>query len=235
VKGGVVCRSWQSIAAGIYDDYFIAGARALKTDHRFTPQHPYLLSFHHEQIVKSGHQCGNRACGSAAQYIAAYRHVRTLFDRHGATVREGGNVRFVWTPTASQFRMPDGPFGAPKVDPGPHYYDYVGVDGYNRLSHGKLLFADPGEMLGPAHKYAAKVGKRLLVAEYGVEDGSDPVAHAAKAKFMLATAAEIKRWGASGPGSAVGWLFSSTDAYRLDSSPAALDAALQITKLPFFA
>lgn len=233
-SGGRVCRSWGSIAAGLYDDYFIAGARALKKNRRFTRQHPYLLSFHHEQIVKSGHQCGNRACGNADQYIAAYRHVRTLFDNHGATVREGGNVRFVWTPTASQFRMPNGPYGAPKVDPGPHYYDYVGVDGYNRLSHGKLLFADPAEMLGPAHDYAAGVGKRLLVAEYGVEDGSTPVAHAAKAKFLLATAAEITTWGASGPGSAVGWLFSSTDGYRLDSSPASLDAVRQITQLPFF-
>src|SRR4029077_17729930 len=111
---------------------------------------------------------------------------------------------------------------------------YVGVDGYNRLSHGKLLFTDPAEMLGPAHDYAVSAGKRLLVAEYGVEDGSNPVAHAAKAKFLLATAAEIQTWGKSGPGSAIAWLFSSTDGYRLDSSPAALDATLRITKLPFF-
>ena len=143
-------------------------------------------------------------------------------------MREGGNVRFVWTPTASQFRMPDGPFGAPHVDPGPHYYDYVGVDGYNRLSHGALLFGDPAEMLGPAHDYAVSCGKRLLVAEYGVEDGSNPAAHAAKATFLLQTATEIQSWGTSGPGSALGWLFSSTDGYRLDSSPAALDATRQI-------
>jgi hypothetical protein len=149
-------------------------------------------------------------------------------------VREGGNVRFVWTPTASQFRVPDGPFGAPKVDPGPHYYDYVGVDGYNRLSHGKLLFKDPAEMLGPAHDYAASCGKRLLIAEYGVEDGSTIPSHVAKEDFMLDTAAEIRSWGKSGPGSAIGWLFSSTDGYRLDSSPAALHGTRQILQMPFF-
>jgi hypothetical protein len=233
-SGSIVCRSWKSIASGYYDSYFIHGARALKNDSRFTPQRPYLFSFQHEQIVKSDHQCGNLSCGTPAQYIAAYRHVRTLFDREGATVRAGGNVRFVWTPTASQFRMADGPFGAPKVDPGPHYYDYVGVDGYNRLSHGALRFSDPAEMLGPAHKYAVGRGKRLLIAEYGVEDGSTIHSHVAKENFMLATAAEIRSWGASGPGSAIGWLFSSTDAYRLDSSPAAIHATRQIVAMPFF-
>lgn len=233
-SGAIVCRSWQAVASGLYDDYFVRGARALKKDGRFTAQRPYLLSFHHEQIVKSDHQCGNRSCGSAAQYIAAYRHVRTLFDRHGATVREGGNVRFVWTPTASQFRMPDGPFGAPQVDPGPQYYDYVGVDGYNRISHGRLLFRNPAEMLGPAHDYAVYRGKRLLVAEYGVEDGSTIPSHVAKEDFMLATAEEIRSWGKSGAGSVVGWLFSSTGAYRLDSSPASIHGMRQILQMPFF-
>jgi hypothetical protein len=233
-SGSIVCRSWQAVASGLYDDYFIAGARALKKNRRFTSQRPYLMSFHHEQIVKSDHQCGNRSCGTAAQYIAAYRHVRNLFDTQGATVREGGNVRFVWTPTASQFRMPDGPFGAPQVDPGPHYYDYVGVDGYNRLSHGKLLFRDPAEMLGPAHDYAVSRGKRLLVAEYGVADGTTVTSHVAKENFMMATAAEIQSWGTNGPGSAIGWLFSSTDAYRLDSSPAVIHAIRLIAQMPFF-
>jgi hypothetical protein len=233
-SGGIVCRSWKSIASGYYDNYFIHGARAIKGDSRFTAQRPYLFSFHHEQIVKSDHQCGNSACGTPDQYIAAYRHVRTLFGREGATVREGGNVRFVWTPTASQFRMADGPFGAPKVDPGPQYYDYVGVDGYNRLSHGALLFSDPAEMLGPAHDYAVARGKQLLIAEYGVEDGSTIPSHVAKEDFMLATAAEIKSWGTSGPGSAIGWLFSSTDGYRLDSSPAAIHGTREIVAMPFF-
>jgi hypothetical protein len=232
--GAAICRSWQAIASGYYDNYFIHGARALKRDGRFTAQRPYLLSFHHEQIVKSDHQCGNRSCGTAAQYIAAYRRVRNIFDRHGATVREGGNVRFVWTPTASQFRMPDGPFGAPNVDPGPHFYDYVGVDGYNRLSHGKLLFKDPAEMLGPAHDYAVSQGKRLLIAEYGVEDGSTIPSHVAKENFMLATAEEIQSWGKSGAGSALGWLFSSTDANRLDSSPASIHAMHLILQMPFY-
>jgi hypothetical protein len=234
-RGTMVCRSWQSIANGIYDSYFIAGARALKNNQRFTAKRPYLLSFHHEQVVKNGHQCGNSTCGNAAQFIAAYRHVRNLFDKHGATVRTGGNVKFVWTPTASQFRMPDGPFGAPKVDPGPNFYDYVGVDGYNRLAHGTLLFRNPSEMLGAAHDYAVMRGKRLLVAEYGVQDGSTIASHVAKENFMLATASEIKSWGASGPGSAVGWLFSSTDGNRLDSSPASIHAMHLILQMPFFA
>jgi hypothetical protein len=96
------------------------------------------------------------------------------------------------------------------------------------------MFRDPVEMLGPAHDYAVLRGKRLLVAEYGVEDGSTIPSHVAKEDFMLATAGEIQSWGKSGPGSAIGWLFTSTDAYRLDSSPASIHGMRQIVQMPFF-
>jgi hypothetical protein len=89
-------------------------------------------------------------------------------------------------------------------------------------------------MLGPAHDYAVSRGKRLLIAEYGVEDGSTIPSHVAKGEFMLATAAEVVSWGESGPGSAVGWLFSSTDGNRLDSSPASIHAMRQIVQMPLF-
>ncbi len=67
-----------------------------------------------------------------------------------------------------------------------------------------------------------------------MEDGSTIPSHVAKENFMLATAAEIQSWGKSGPGSAIGRMFSSVDAYRLDSSPAAVHAPRQIVAMPFF-
>jgi hypothetical protein len=232
--GGQVCLSWRAIAQGSHDDYFRTGARNLMQDKRFTKARPYLFSFHHEQVVNDRHQCGARACGTPADYVAAYRHVRTIFDNLGATVSRGGNVKFVWTPAASQFRVPDNDFGAPNVDPGPAYYDYVGVDAYNRRWHSELLFKDPVDLLGAAQQYAKKRRKRLLIAEFGVEDGPKSPSHLAKARFLLDTAALIRSWGASGPGSVVAWYFTSLDANRLDSSPAVLSAARQFVSMPFF-
>ena len=59
--------------------------------------------------------------------------------------------------------------------------------------------------------------------------------HAAKAKFLLDTAALIQSWGTSGPGSVLAVYFTSLDPYRLDSSPPSLNAANQIVTMPFFA
>ncbi len=232
--GGQVCFSWGGIARGGHDLYFTTGARNLMANKRFTKARPYLFSFHHEQVVNDRHQCGAHACGTPADYVAAYRHVRRLFDNLGATVSHGGNVKFVWTPAASQFRVPDNDFGAPSVDPGPAYYDYVGVDAYNRRWHSELLFRHPDELIGAAQRYAKKRGKRLLIAEFGVEDGPAAPSHIAKAKFLLETAELIRSWGTAGPGSVVAWYFTSLDSYRLDSSPNALNAARQIVSMPFF-
>jgi hypothetical protein len=232
--GGQVCLSWRAIANGAHDVYFRAAARNLLGDKRFTRTHPYLFSFHHEQIVNDRQQCGSRACGSPADYIAAYRHVRGVFDNLGATASHGGNVRFVWSPACSQFRVPDQAYGAPHVDPGPAYYDFVGVDSYNRLQGGSLMFKDPVDMLGAAHDYAKMRGKQLIIAEFGIEDGPTLNAHRAKAAFLLDTASAIASWGTAGAGSVYAWMFSSLGPDAIDSSPQALAAMKQVVALRFF-
>lgn len=232
--GKQVCLSWRAIANGAHDSYFRAAAQDLLGDKRFTRTRPYLFSFHHEQIVNDAQQCGNKACGSPADYVAAYRHVRRIFDNLGATVSQGGNVRFVWTPACSQFRVPDQPYGAPNVDPGPEYYDFVGVDSYNRLQGGKLSFKDPADMLGAAHDYATMRKKQLVIAEFGIEDGTSPADHDAKASFLLDTSSLITSWGASGAGSVHAWMFSSLGPDAIDSSPQALAAMKKVAALPFY-
>ena len=233
-RGRQVCLSWRAIANGAYDDYFRAAARSVLGDKRFTAARPYLFSFAHEQIVDDAEQCGAKACGTPADYIAAYRHVRRVFDNIGATVSQGGNVRFVWSPAASQFRVPDQPYGAPTVDPGPEYYDFVGVDSYNRLQGGALTFKDPVAMLGAAHDYAHTRKKQLIIAEFGIEDGSTLAAHNAKASFLLDTASMIESWGSSGPGSVHAWMFSSLGPDAIDSSPQALAAMKKVVASSFF-
>ena len=232
--GKQVCLSWRAIANGAHDGYFRAAAQNLLGDKRFTRTRPYLFSFHHEQIVNDSVQCGNNACGSPADYVAAYRHVRRLFDNLGATVSHGGNVRFVWSPACSQFRVPNQPYGAPHVDPGPDYYDFVGVDSYNRLQGGHLMFKNPADMLGAVHDYAKMRGKQLVIAEFGIEDGPTLAQHNAKATFLLNTASLIQSWGSSGAGSVCAWMFSSLGPDSIDSSPQALAAMKKVVALPFF-
>jgi len=232
--GRQVCLSWRAIANGAHDSYFRAAAQDLLADKRFSGTRPYLFSFHHEQIVNNQAQCGNKASGSPADYVAAYRHVRQIFDNLGATVSHGGNVRFVWSPACSQFRVPDHPYGAPSVDPGSDYYDFVGVDSYNRLQGGHLMFNTPADMLGAAHNYAKMRGKQLIIAEFGIQDGSTLAQHNAKATFLLNTASLIQSWGSSGPGSAYAWMFSSLGPNAIDSSPQALAAMKKVVALPFF-
>jgi len=233
-KGNRVCLSWRSIANGAHDTFFSNGANNLLRDKRFTRLRPYLFCFHHEQVVNNSHQCGKGACGSPADYVAAYRHVRRLFDAAGATVSHGGNVKFVWSPTASQFRVPDHPYGAPTVDPGPDYYDYVGTDAYNRFSGGRLQFTAPAAMLGAVHDYAVKRKKRIVIAEFGIQDGPSLAHHTAKATFLLKTASLIQSWGSSGAGSVYTWMFSSLGSDAIDSSPQALAAMKKVVAMSFF-
>jgi len=233
-RGRKVCLSWRGIANGAHDTYFQSAAHSLLRDKRFTRTHPYYLSFGHEQIVNNSSQCGNKACGTPADYVAAYRHVRRLFDNAGATVSHGGNVRFVWAPTASQFRVPHHPYGAPTVDPGPEYYDFIGVDAYNERQGSGLQFTTAGAMLGAAHNYAKMRKKQMIIAEYGIADGPSKTANHQKAAFLLNTASQIASWGSSGPGSVYSWMLTDLGTYRIDSSPASLAAMKQIVGLRLF-
>ncbi len=60
-----------------------------------------------------------------AEFIAAWRHVRTIFKSEGAT-----NVKFVWCPNGTS--VPNTSANAiTKYWPGSSYVDYVALDGYN--------------------------------------------------------------------------------------------------------
>jgi hypothetical protein len=59
---------------------------------------------------------------TAAQYVAAWKHVHDVFEREGAA-----NVRWVWSPYVAC----GGCTAFGKVYPGDAYVDWVGLDGYN--------------------------------------------------------------------------------------------------------
>jgi mannan endo-1,4-beta-mannosidase len=122
--------SLTSIADGQYDGYLIAYAEAIRNY-----QHSIILSFGHEM---NGHwySWGYRHA-SPKSFVAAWRHIVTLFRRLGAR-----NVTWLWTINvihAQHNVASPGPWW-----PGSSYVNWVGIDGYYYNS--SLTFAS---LFGP--------------------------------------------------------------------------------------
>ena len=105
------------IAAGTHDPYLREWADALRVWGR-----PVQLRFAHEQNGTWYPWAVGVSGTTAADYVAAFRHVVQVFDARGA-----GNVEFVWNPNV---RFPG---SSPMADtwPGSRYVDRVALDGYN--------------------------------------------------------------------------------------------------------
>ncbi len=108
--------SLSAIAAGKYDGYLSEYAGAVRSFHR-----PVILSFGHEMNA-NWYSWGNRHT-SPATFVTAWRHIVTLFRRHGAD-----NVTWLWAVNIIEpgHRVPaPGPWW-----PGRSYVTWVGIDGY---------------------------------------------------------------------------------------------------------
>ena len=72
--------TWADIAAGVYDQVILARATDL-----IAFDGPVIFSFQHEPE-------NDHAAGTPAAFIAAFRHVRSVFENAGVT-----NVTYAWT------------------------------------------------------------------------------------------------------------------------------------------
>jgi hypothetical protein len=157
--------------------------------------------------------------GHPAGFIAAWRHVHTLFQRAGAA-----NVIWVWCPNL-------GPSEWNSYYPGDQYVDVIGVDGFNNPDkEAPRTFAG---MFGPflAH-FAGR--KPLMIAETATATsaGGGPAA------FISGMADYLKRVGGPRYGVvAVCWFDSdTTDSHNwtLSQTPAAWRAWLAMARDPYF-
>ncbi len=106
--------SLASIAHGRYDPYLAAYARS-------------VAKFGHRVIISFGHEMNGfwyswgYHHSSPASFVAAWRHIVTVFRRHGAT-----NVIWLWQVNSASPRT------GPVRDwwPGASYVNWVGVSGY---------------------------------------------------------------------------------------------------------
>jgi hypothetical protein len=156
--------SWRTVASAgpgssLYNS--IAGwARTIKARNA-----PVLMAFHHEPEA-----AGSSHLGTPADYIAADRHVVSIFRSQGAT-----NVRWVWQMTGYAFRArPSDRRYAANWYPGDAYVDVVGADVYN-WSH-CYGHNDPwtslASLTGPVLSFARAHGKQASFPEWGSANDS---------------------------------------------------------------
>jgi hypothetical protein len=133
--------SLRAIASGQYDAYlrsYAAAVRALGAR--------VILSFAHE-MNGTWYSWGNGRT-SPAVFIAAWRHIVTVFRQQGAD-----NVTWLWTVNVMRKRG-NVPSPAPSWWPGSSYVNWVGIDGYYNKPSG-IRRAQPG-----------RPGQRGRVAQY---------------------------------------------------------------------
>ena len=106
------------IAAGRYDGYLSAYAEAVRAY-----RHPVIVSFGHE-MNGTWYSWGYRHT-TPATFVAAWRHIVTLFRALGAR-----NVTWLWTVNIVN-NTQDGTIPSPAPWwPGSSYVNWVGIDGY---------------------------------------------------------------------------------------------------------
>jgi mannan endo-1,4-beta-mannosidase len=146
--------SLAAIAAGRYDAYLRSYAAAVRSY-----RDPVILSFCHEMNAW-WYSWGYRGT-SPATFIAAWRHVVTLFRAAGAR-----NVTWLWTVNVIDA---DGGIRAPAAWwPGRAYVDWIGLDGYYKQAG---TFAP---LFGPTIKAVRALARDpVLIAETGVAPATD--------------------------------------------------------------
>ena len=108
---------------------------------------------------------------TAADYIAAWRHLHDVFQEEGAT-----NVTWLWT--ANRDTVPNTPGNQPAVYwPGPAYVDWVGLDAYNWGTAEHKQWTTVTQTLGSSLAVLRAYGKPIVVAETAcAEQGGDKAA-----------------------------------------------------------
>lgn len=97
---------------------------------------------------------------SAADYVAAWRHVHDLFDQMGAS-----NVSWVWSPNVLVAGSPP----LRSLYPGDRYVDWVGIDGYNwGSSQAWSRWQTFDRVFGPTLRAVRQITRKpLMLSEVG--------------------------------------------------------------------
>jgi len=207
----------RDIAAGNYDDYLRQAAAAAAGWGK-----PLFVRFAHEMNLR-GSSWGPGVDGNtAADYIAAWRHVVSIFRDAGAT-----NVLWVWSPNVECGGA------CPFADfyPGDAWVDWVALDGYNYSSIGDVPWMSVSEIFGSSYDHLTELTKRpIMIAETAsTEVGGDKAAWITQG-LSTDVPARLPRV------RAVVWFQRDKETdWRVNSSAAALDAFRTVADSPLYA
>jgi beta-mannanase len=117
----------------------------------------------------------NRQVHSPADYIAAWRHIRSIFQQERAT-----DVGWVWCPLASGFANDR----APAYFPGGNQVDWICADAY-AFNPAQSL----SSVVRPFLDWARSKGKPLMIGEFGTQ----PSGTGARARWLENVVALARR------------------------------------------
>lgn len=193
------------IAAGDFTTYETSWAKQIKAYGK-----PVVLRFAHE-MNGSWYPWSAQANGNtASDYVAAWRQVRSVFNRQKVT-----NVTWSWSPNVPY------PGSTPMASlyPGDGYVDQVALDGYNwaTLQPGSTWTSFWDVFSGGVSEIRTVTSKPLYVGEVGCpEVGGDKPTWVRDMFAALAQHPEVRGFT---------WFdFDKEADWRVDSSPATLDA-----------
>ncbi|QGQ20534.1 hypothetical protein GC089_16760 [Cellulomonas sp. JZ18] len=153
---------WTTIARGGADERIRSHARQVR---QMGPT--VYLTLHHEPDIASS------SYGTAADYVAAWRHYVRVFRDEGVT-----NVRWTWLPSAGVLTRPNSDPTAEGYYPGDDVVDRIGSAIYNWFGcreGSTTQWRDLERVASGLRRFAANHGKPVVLAEWGsVEDPDRP-------------------------------------------------------------
>ncbi|MGC9974594.1 MAG: glycosyl hydrolase [Gaiellaceae bacterium] len=205
-----------SIAAGNYDNYLRQAAAAAANWGK-----PLFVRFAHEMNLRDTPWGPGVDGNTAADYIAAWRHVVTIFRIAGAT-----NVLWVWSPNVECGGA------CPFADfyPGDAWVDWVALDGYNYSAIDDVPWMSVSEIFGSSYSDLTKLTKRpIMIAETAsTEVGGDKAAWITQG-LLTDVPARLPRV------RAVVWFQRDKETdWRVNSSAAALHAFRRVANSPLY-
>jgi hypothetical protein len=204
-----------TIADGSHDAYIRASAQAAAAYGK-----PFQLRFAPEMNGSWAPWEGSLNGNTPQLYVAAWRHVVTIFRAANAT-----NVEWVWAPN-------NGPTSTiASYYPGDDYVDFIGLDGYNWGS-GLGEWQTFTQVFGPSYAIVA-----ALSSTKPIEITETAAAEAGGSKASWITSAFLNEIPASFPRVvAVIWFDENKETdWRIDSSPTTLLAYQQVAASPLWA
>ena len=203
-----------AIASGAYDSYLRDSADVARSWGR-----PLMIRFAHE--MNAGWYPWGRGSNSAATYVAAWRHVVSVFRAQGAD-----NVKWVFSPNVEE----GGKYPIAPRFPGDSYVDYVALDGYNWGAASGNSWASLADVFSSSYRTITRISSRpVMISETSSAEAGGSKASWIRAGLLHAIPRLFPRI------SAVIWFNrSQEDEWQINSSPAALAAYRDVVESPVY-